>query len=200
MGTPSHNTTYGRYGAWAGPSGRTDMTLRNLAGLSVACAAMLIPLTGCTADHVDAAKSQPSRSPDPGSVATTNPPGSNAQPSVQTPPELDADETLAGRQKATAGNASIQFSKGKKKDALIVAVRCKGAGKIKVAVRSVHVSFPLECLADQVSTTYNQVGVSGVDHSGIVSVEAPSSVQWSMTIGRGEPAQEETPTATAQSS
>ncbi|MFF0855501.1 hypothetical protein ACFYVM_31300 [Streptomyces sp. NPDC003280] len=118
---------------------------------------------------------------------------------MQKPPELDADETLAGRRKVTTGNASLAFSKGKKGDALIVAVRCQGAGKIKVAVRSVHVTFPLECLADQVSTTYNQVGVGGVDRSGVVSVEAPSSVRWSMTIGRGEPAPEETPTATAES-
>ncbi|MDX2593241.1 hypothetical protein PV343_13485 [Streptomyces sp. WI03-4A] len=99
----------------------------------------------------------------------------------------------------TTGSASFTYSKGKKGDALIVAVRCQGAGKIKVAVRSVHVTFPLECVADQVSTTYNQVGVGGVDRSGVVSVEAPSSVRWSMTIGRGEPAQEETPTAKSES-
>lgn len=57
------------------------------------------------------------------------------------PPELDADETLAGRQEMTSGNASIAYSKGRKGDALIVAVSCQGEGKIKVVVRSVHVSF-----------------------------------------------------------
>ncbi|MFF4549709.1 hypothetical protein [Streptomyces sp. NPDC001435] len=165
------------------------MSLRTLAGLSIACAALLAPLTGCTSDHSKAKKpSQPTSSSAPGSPTATTTPDSSAQPSVRKPPELDADETLAGRQKVTTGNASTAFSKGKKGDALIVAVRCQGAGKIKVAVRSVHVTFPLECLADQVSTTYNQVGVGGVDRSGVVSVEAPSSVRWSMTIGRGEPA------------
>ncbi|MFH8774930.1 hypothetical protein [Streptomyces sp. NPDC017958] len=99
----------------------------------------------------------------------------------------------------TTGSASISFNKGKKGDALIVAVSCQGTGKIKVAVQSVHASFPLECLADQVSTTYNQLAISGVDRSGVVSVEAPSSVHWSMTIGRGEPPQEEIPTATTES-
>ncbi|UXY28825.1 hypothetical protein [Streptomyces sp. HUAS TT20] len=82
---------------------------------------------------------------------TTGP--SIRQPPVQKPPELDDDETLAGRQKVTGGNASIEFSKGKKGEALIVAVRCQGAGKIEVAVRSVHVSFVLNCLAGEVSTT-----------------------------------------------
>ncbi|UXY28078.1 hypothetical protein [Streptomyces sp. HUAS TT20] len=112
---------------------------------------------------------------------------------MQKPPELDADETLAGRQKVTAGNASISFDKGKKGDALIVALRCQDKGTIKVAVQSVHVSFPLDCLANKVSTTYNQVAVSGVDRSGVVAVEAPSSVRWSLTVGRGTAAQEESP-------
>ncbi|GAA2455278.1 hypothetical protein GCM10010405_44150 [Streptomyces macrosporus] len=60
-------------------------------------------------------------------------------------------------------------------------------------MRPVDVSFPLECLDDEVSTAYNQVGVAGVERAGTVSVEAPSTVRWSMTIGRGEAATEETP-------
>ncbi|MFF9156091.1 hypothetical protein ACF1AB_28120 [Streptomyces sp. NPDC014846] len=118
---------------------------------------------------------------------------------MQQPPELDDDETLAGRRQVTRGNATLAFRKGKKGDALIVAVRCQGPGTIKVAVRSVHVSFPLECLANKVSTTYNQVGIGRVDRSGVVSVEAPSAVRWSMTIGRGAPAEEESPTAAPES-
>ncbi|WP_316748296.1 hypothetical protein [Streptomyces herbicida] len=156
---------------------------------------MLSPVAACTSDHSDTkGPSQPTRSSEPGSATVTASP-STTQPPVQKPPELDDDETLAGRQSVTNGNASIEFRKGKKGDALIVAVRCQGAGKIKVAVRSVHVSFPLECLAGEVSTTYNQVAIGGVDRSGVVSVEAPSAVRWSMTIGRGAPAQEESPRA-----
>lgn len=178
----------------------TKMTLRTLAGLSIVCAALLAPLTGCASDHTEAKKpAQPARSSEPGSTAATAIPGTGASPSVRQPPELDADETLAGRRMATTGNASFSFGKGRKGDALIVAVRCQGAGRIKAAVPSVHVSFRLECLADQVSTTYNQVSVGGVDHGGVVSVEAPSSVRWSMTIGRGAPAQEEPPAATTRS-
>lgn len=112
---------------------------------------------------------------------------------MQQPPELDDGETLAGRQSATNGNATLEFSKGGRGDALIVAVRCQGQGKIKVAVPSVHVSFSLECVAGQVGTTYNQVAVSGVDRSGTVSVTAPSAVHWSVTIGRGAPAEEGSP-------
>ena len=91
------------------------------------------------------------------------------------------------------GNAGIEFSKGRKGDALIVAVRCRGKGTMNVAVQSVHVSFTQKCLATETSTTYNQVKVAGVDHSGVVSVEAPSAVRWSLTVGRGRPGQEEPP-------
>ncbi|MEU5093831.1 hypothetical protein [Streptomyces sp. NPDC020996] len=114
---------------------------------------------------------------------------------MRTPPELDDDETLAGRAGATTGNAAVEFQAGKKGDALIVAVRCQGKGEIDVALRPVHVSFPLECLAGEVSTTYHQVAVRGVDRSGVVSVVAPSTVHWSLTVGRGAPAQEEPPGA-----
>ncbi|TQE26977.1 hypothetical protein Sipo8835_28400 [Streptomyces ipomoeae] len=73
---------------------------------------------------------------------------------------------------------------------MIVAVRCQGKGTINVSVRSTDVTFPLECLDGEVSTTYNQVGVPGVERKGAVSVEAPSTVQWSMTVGRGDAAPE----------
>ncbi|MFJ4205762.1 hypothetical protein ACIP2Y_39865 [Streptomyces sviceus] len=112
---------------------------------------------------------------------------------MQEPPELDPDEVLAGRQQAISGNASMEFRAGKKGQALIVAVRCQGGGKMKVEVPSVHVSFPLDCVANEASTTYNQVMVTGVERSGTVSVTAPTAVRWSLTVGRGEPAQEESP-------
>ncbi|MFD6297601.1 hypothetical protein ACFWFU_22585 [Streptomyces sp. NPDC060235] len=172
------------------------MSRRTRAALIIACATLLTPLTGCSSGHDDKA-SAATRSSEPSPKAT--PTASSTKPAVQQPPELDADETLAGRQKATTGNAALAFTQGRKGDALIVAVRCQGAGKIKVSVRSVHLSFPLECQAGEVSTTYDQVAVKGVEHRGVVSVEASSAVHWSMTIGRGTPAAEDTPTSTAES-
>ncbi|MFG2453019.1 hypothetical protein [Streptomyces sp. NPDC048512] len=172
------------------------MSRRTRAALILACATLLTPLAGCSSGHDDNKASSATRSSEPSAKATPNP--NSTKPAVQQPPELDAGERLAGRQKATTGNAALAFTQGKKGDALIVAVRCQGAGKIKVAVRSVHISFPLECQAGEVSTTYNQVTVKGVEHGGVVSVEASSAVHWSMTIGRGTPAEEESPTSTAE--
>ncbi|MFI5549484.1 hypothetical protein [Streptomyces sp. NPDC051738] len=108
------------------------------------------------------------------------------------PPELDATETVAAEQGETHGNRSFEFGKGKKGDALIVAVRCQGKGTINVTVRPLAFSFPLECLDSEVSTIQNQVDIAGADDKGTVSVEAPTTVRWSMTIGHGEGAAAET--------
>ncbi|QQM41146.1 hypothetical protein [Streptomyces liliifuscus] len=108
---------------------------------------------------------------------------------------MDDSETVAGRQGETRGGGTFEFGEGEKGDALIIAVRCQGKGEIKVSVKPVNVGFPLECVDGEAgtttSTTYNQVGVAGVEKKGTVSVLAPSSVRWSMTIGRGKPAEAE---------
>ncbi|MFC8194417.1 hypothetical protein ACFUTV_03395 [Streptomyces sp. NPDC057298] len=103
---------------------------------------------------------------------------------VKSPPELDDTETLAGRQGETRGGGTFEFLEGRKGDALIVAVRCQGKGEIKVSVRPVKVGFPLECADGEASTIYNEVRVAGAEKKGTVSVHGPSSVRWSMTIGR----------------
>ncbi len=108
---------------------------------------------------------------------------------VKDPPELDDSETVVASQGETRGGGTFEFGEGEKGDALIIAVRCQGRGKIEVSVKPVNVGFPLECVDGRASTTtgtaYNQVDVAGVEKKGTVSVLAPSSVRWSMTIGRG---------------
>ncbi|MFD3380477.1 MULTISPECIES: hypothetical protein [unclassified Streptomyces] len=118
---------------------------------------------------------------------------------------MDATETVAGRQGETRGGGTFEFGAGEKGDALIIAVRCQGKGEIEVSVKPVNVGFPLACVDGEASTTtgtgididigtsYNQVRVAGVEKKGTVSVLAPSSVRWSMTIGRGEPAGAQAP-------
>ncbi|MFH8468322.1 hypothetical protein [Streptomyces sp. NPDC017991] len=112
---------------------------------------------------------------------------------MKSPPESDDTGTVAGRQGATRGGGTFEFSAGKKGDAPIVAVRCQDEGEIKVSVKPVNVGFPLNCVDGEASTTYNQVGAEGVEKKGTVSLLDPSSVHWSMTVGRGEPAEAEAP-------
>ncbi|MFJ6841571.1 hypothetical protein ACIQRE_02755 [Streptomyces griseoluteus] len=161
--------------------------------LSVLGAALLCPVAACSADPSDGKRPVRAGRPTPSRPAPAAP-AHGARPPEQKPPELDAGETPAGRRKATTGNAEIGFARGRKGDALVVAVRCQGAGTMKVAVLPVHVSFPLKCLAGKVSTVYHQIEVTGADRDGTVSVEAPPAVRWSLTVGRGAPAGEEPPT------
>ncbi|MGV9273960.1 hypothetical protein [Streptomyces griseosporeus] len=160
------------------------MPLRTRGRPGILCLAAALPLlAACTSDDTD----------DRRAVAGSHPSPRTTARSAQEPPELDAGETVAGRRGATSGNADVPYASGGKGDALIVAVRCEGEGTVKVSVSSVHVSFPQKCLPGEVSTTYNQVAVSGADRGGTVAVEAPSPVRWSLTVGRGAPAQEEPP-------
>ncbi|KAB1149211.1 hypothetical protein F7R91_05475 [Streptomyces luteolifulvus] len=156
------------------------MSRKALASVGIACAAVLFTVPACTSSDTGVAehpaKRRHSASPTP------------TRPSVRQAPELDDGETLAGRRKGTTGNAQIAFTKGRKGDALLVAVRCQGKGKIKVDVPSVGMSFPVECRADEAGTIYNEAAVTGASQAGTVSVEAPPSVHWSLTVGRGEPA------------
>lgn len=159
------------------------MPLRTRGRLGVVCLAALPLLAACTSGDADGR----------GPVDGSRPSPRTAPQSVREAPELDAGETVAGRRSATSGNADVPYAQGRKGDALIVAVRCQGEGTVKVSVSSVHVSFPQKCLAGEVSTTYNQAAVSGADRTGTVTVEAPTPVRWSLTVGRGAPAQEESP-------
>lgn len=165
------------------------MSWRAAVGLSLLSATLLASLAACSA-HNPAAKS-PAPLPEDSREATIETPSrGSAPPSVEQVPELYETETVAAEQEKTRGKRTVEFASGKKGDALIVAVRCQGQGTIDVTVQPAKVTFPLECLDGEVSTTYNQIGVPGVDKKGTVSVAAPSTVQWSMTVGRGEAAAE----------
>ncbi|MET9563911.1 hypothetical protein [Streptomyces tauricus] len=151
----------------------------------------VLPLgAACTADAGTAA---PATATSAAPEASSSPEQDSVRPPSESleSPELDDTETVAGRQGVTRGGGSFEFSAGEKGDALIVAVRCQGKGKIKVSVHPVNVGFPLNCVDGEASTTYNEVDVAGVEKKGTVSVLGPSSVRWSMTVGRGEPTEGE---------
>ncbi|MFF4958478.1 hypothetical protein [Streptomyces sp. NPDC001222] len=108
--------------------------------------------------------------------------------SVLAVPQLGGGDTVVGRRAPGGGSASIEFGKGRKGDALVVAVACEGRGSVRVAVRSIGASFPLECQAGRVSSVCNEMALTGADRGGTVSVEASSAVRWSLTVGRSRSA------------
>ncbi|MFD4788481.1 hypothetical protein ACFWN1_15775 [Streptomyces sp. NPDC058459] len=135
--------------------------------VGLGAATLLVPVAACSQDRSDKSdkgESAPHRAvPSPRRAATDTP--------------LPDDPSL------TSGNAVREFGKGKKGDALFVEVRCRGKGTLRVVVRPVRLSFPVECSAGKDSTIHNEAAVAGADRAGTVAVRAPSAVRWALTAG-----------------
>lgn len=99
------------------------------------------------------------------------------------PREAAAGTPLPDYPSPTSGSAVREFGKGKKGDALFVEVSCRGEGTMRVVVRPVRRSFPVECSAGKDSTIHNEAAVAGADRAGTVAVRAPSAVRWAPTVG-----------------
>jgi hypothetical protein len=97
------------------------------------------------------------------------------------------------RRDGTRGNASMEFGKARQGDGdtMSVGVECEGKGRIEVTLRPLHTSFSMECREGEVTGEYNQLTQDAADRAGTVSVTAPSGVRWSLSIGRGEPAEQD---------
>ena len=93
------------------------------------------------------------------------------------------------RQNRTRGSAHLEFRAARKGEggALTVTVSCEGKGTIEVVLRPMGNSFPMECLDDEVTSISNEFAVDDAERAGTVSVTATSGVQWSLSMGRGEP-------------
>ncbi|MFF2847478.1 hypothetical protein ACFVT5_14240 [Streptomyces sp. NPDC058001] len=67
---------------------------------------------------------------------------------------------------------------------LSVLVNCQGEGTLTVELEPVGLSFPLECVTEEVSSIYNEMRLKQPRKKGTVSVTAPSTVRWSLTVGQ----------------
>lgn len=80
------------------------------------------------------------------------------------------------------GNAEMPFKGGIGADSLAIQVNCQGKGTIKVFIEPVGISFPLECVAGEVSSTYNELRLERARAEGSVRVSAPSGVRWALMV------------------
>jgi hypothetical protein len=109
---------------------------------------------------------------------------------VKRAPELNGDVVLI-RQDVTHGNSTLEFPAAGKGDgdALVVAVRCHGDGRLTVRLRPLGVDFPVDCAAREVGTFQHEFAVSAARRAGTVTVTASTaSLRWSLSVGRGAPA------------
>lgn len=79
------------------------------------------------------------------------------------------------------GNAELPLGKihaGR----LAVQVNCQGSGKINVAVDPTGLSFPLECVAAESSSTYSELHLKADRTEGTIHITAPITVRWALTV------------------
>ena len=74
---------------------------------------------------------------------------------------------------------------------MTIAVECEGPGRIEVVLRPMFTSFPMTCLDGEVSAEYNQFTKDSAVRAGVVSVTADPGVRWSLSVGRGDPVEED---------
>ncbi|MYS99805.1 hypothetical protein SM007_03465 [Streptomyces avermitilis] len=78
----------------------------------------------------------------------------------------------------------MEIRGGIKAGSLAILVNCQGKGTLTVSVAPVGLSFPLECVEGEVSSTFNQLDLKSSRKSGVVTVTAPSRVHWALTVGQ----------------
>ncbi|MCK8431615.1 hypothetical protein G3I77_00845 [Streptomyces sp. D2-8] len=65
-----------------------------------------------------------------------------------------------------------------------IAVNCQGKGTLKVELKPVGLNFPLECVAGEVSSTYNQIALKKGRKDAVLQVTAGSGVRWALSVGQ----------------
>ncbi|MES9512147.1 hypothetical protein ABWJ92_38225 [Streptomyces sp. NPDC000609] len=154
---------------------------RRFYSLAVAAVAALV-LTGCSGEE------KPSPTEPPASRTTQSSP---TQPSdraehikgetVSRAPKPVNDGQVLLSVASKQGNAELPLTKEIGAGMLAIQVNCQGKGTLNVTVDPVGLSFPLKCVNDEVSSTYNEVHLKRARSEGTVRVTAPSTVRWALT-------------------
>ncbi|MFD0395614.1 hypothetical protein ACFQ3Z_40160 [Streptomyces nogalater] len=100
-------------------------------------------------------------------------------------PALPDGEVVAQAVNAV-GSRELDIKGGLKSGALAVLVHCEGEGGLTVEVEPVGLRFPVECGAGEVGSVYNRLELKESREQGTVSVTAPSTVRWAITVGHRE--------------
>ncbi|UUU22921.1 hypothetical protein [Streptomyces sp. DSM 40750] len=169
------------------------MPRRTLAALTLLSAATLLSATACSSDGDAGTNKRSVRSAEPNPAkATPAADSKKAGELAERAPDLLGDRVVL-RQSRTQDSASLEFGKARKGDgeALAITVSCEGKGRIEVVLRPTDASFFMDCLEGEVTSIHNRFAVDGADRAGTVSVTAASGVRWSLSVGRGEPAEQD---------
>lgn len=152
----------------------------SLAAIAVVAA---LALTGCSGEAKPAPADQ-----------SASPSGRVSPPQTSERAEHIEGETVAQAPKpvndgqvllsvaSRKGNAELPLAKETGTGSLAIQVNCQGEGTVHVTVKPVGLSFPLECVDKEVSSTYNEIRLKRARGEGSVQVTAPSTVLWALTV------------------
>ncbi|MGP4051736.1 hypothetical protein [Streptomyces sp. 2A115] len=98
-------------------------------------------------------------------------------------PQVVDGEVIASVKDAR-GNQTVPLEGGARPGPLSIAVNCQGEGTLTVELKPVGLSFPLECVAGEVSSTYNQIALKKAREDAVLQVTAGSGVRWALSVGQ----------------
>ncbi|MFF9691264.1 hypothetical protein [Streptomyces sp. NPDC014623] len=149
-------------------------------GLAVLAVAAALVVTGCTeGDNSPPEKQTTSRSAEP--TAADGRAEHIEGETVSTAPKPVNDGQVLLSVASRHGNAELPLTREIGAGLLAVQVNCLGEGTLEVAIEPVGLTFPLECVEREVSSTYNEIRLKRARSEGSIRVTAPSSVSWALT-------------------
>ncbi|GAA3820514.1 hypothetical protein GCM10022403_062410 [Streptomyces coacervatus] len=165
-----------------------------IGALTAACLVTALAVAGCTAGG-DAGGC--TAGGDAGGKKTASP-STGSPNSATTPPQraehIDGETVTKAPQivdgkaivsvASVRGNRELPLDGGVRSGPVSIAVNCEGKGTLTVELTPVGLSFPLECVAGEVSSTYNQIALKKARKDATVRVTASSGVRWSLSVGQ----------------
>ncbi|MFI2432221.1 hypothetical protein [Streptomyces sp. NPDC018693] len=103
--------------------------------------------------------------------------------SVTKAPQVFDGEVIAEVADAR-GNGVVPLKDGVGAGPVSIAVNCQGEGTLTVELKPTGLSFPLECVAGEVSSTYNQFALKRARADAVLQVTAGSQVRWALSVGQ----------------
>lgn len=82
------------------------------------------------------------------------------------------------------GSRAVEIKGGVRPGAVGIAVNCLGEGTLTVELHPVGLSFPLKCVAGEISSTYNQIDLKKAREEAWLQVTAGSGVRWALSVGQ----------------
>ncbi|WP_248500463.1 hypothetical protein [Streptomyces sp. D2-8] len=156
------------------------------AALVAVCLAVALS-SGCTADDSPRANSAGATARQSTPSAQSGAPTDRAEhidgETVTKAPQVVDGEVITSVADAR-GNRAVPLDGGVRSGPVSIAVNCQGKGTLKVELKPVGLNFPLECVAGEVSSTYNQIALKKGRKDAVLQVTAGSGVRWALSVGQ----------------